>query len=84
MMVFILTQHFALQIHVLISVCNTPPVVSNSRIERGADQFTDGDEILYVCNENFKLVGNNKSICKSGQWTIDGGELPRCEKGDVA
>ena len=43
----------------------------------------EGDEISYVCNENFKLIGNDKSICKSGRWTRGGGELPRCERSEL-
>ena len=62
--------------------CIAPPVVSNSRIE-GGDQFTDGDEILYVCNKNFKLIGSGKSVCKSGRWIVDDGQLPQCVKGEI-
>ena len=73
---------FVFLIVFMVLGCKAPPVVSNSRIE-GGDQFIEGNEIVYVCNQNFKLIGNNKSICKSGQWTIDGGELPRCERGEI-
>lgn len=62
-------------VYVLPAVeCGFPNTVENGRIT-GID-FTYPHTVQFVCNEGYRLVGNDSTTCQaSGQWSA---ESPTC------
>ena len=56
--------------------CGDPGIPANGK-RTGLD-FTYGKEVIFKCNDDYKIVGDITRTCQtSGQWT---GVQPRCER----
>lgn len=64
----------------VVLACPFPPSIVNGKIKAGEVRYLDGDVVLYRCNDDLKLVGNNRNVCERGRWKLVGDDLPRCER----
>ncbi|CAH2008239.1 unnamed protein product [Acanthoscelides obtectus] len=56
--------------------CGPPPKLENGTVSLVNESTTYGAKLLYTCNENYTLVGEEIQVCKKdGKWS---GTVPKC------
>ena len=54
-------------------VCPDPGVPTNGK--RLNNNFREGETVIFGCNRDYDLVGNDAIRCEGGMWS---GEVPKC------
>ncbi len=55
--------------------CGTPGQPANGHVYGLKERSSEGNEVVYSCKDNYRLIGDHKRTCMRGRWT---GEVPRC------
>jgi hypothetical protein len=55
--------------------CPSPPVPESGRVSTGPRNYSVGDAVEWVCDDDHELVGRNTTTCCPSGWT---GTVPQC------
>ena len=70
----IINSNFSLLLFVVIVDCSTPPTPGNGSVTY--DNTFEGSVANYSCNDGFRLVGDDQTVCQSNAtWS---GVVPIC------
>ena len=61
--------------YVSLAGCPSPPVPENGHVSTEPRNYSVGDAVEWVCNDDHELVGKNTTTCCPSGWT---GAVPQC------